>query len=142
MPSDEEVNDAAVDGGVEVAPGDFLPGIPRHSLRLSAGLQITERWRVDLAGLFSSDRVFFGDEGNDQARLAGYGILNLRSSFALTEHVEIFLRADNLLDKDYATFGALAEIEIELEEAPGAEDPRFLSPGAPRSAWAGLRVRF
>ena len=49
---------------------------------------------------------------------------------------------DNLLDTNYETFGVLAEIEIELDEAPGAADPRFVSPGAPRSAFAGVRFRF
>jgi hypothetical protein len=48
----------------------------------------------------------------------------------------------NLFDAEYATFGALAEVEIDLEGAPEADLPRFVSPGAPRSAFAGVRVRF
>ena len=40
------------------------------------------------------------------------------------------------------TFGVLAELEIDLHEVPDASDPRFVSPGAPRSAFAGVRLRF
>ena len=86
--------------------------------------------------------MFVGDEGNDQADVDGYGLVNLRTSYQVNEHVGLFLRVDNLLDTEYETFGVLAEIEIELDEAPDASDPRFVSPGAPRSAFAGLRVQF
>ena len=92
--------------------------------------------------VLTSSRIFVGDEGNDQAEVDGYGILNLRTSYRATDNVVLFLRVDNLLDTDYETFGVLAEIEIDLEEAPGAADPRFVSPGAPRSAFAGIRFRF
>ncbi len=87
--------------------------------------------------------LFVGDEGNDQVEVDGYGLLNLRMSYQATDRVVLFLHVDNLLDTEYETFGVLAEIEIvELDEAPGAADPRFVSPGASRSAFAGVRFRF
>ena len=49
---------------------------------------------------------------------------------------------DNLFNRTYATFGILAELEIDLDEVPNASDPRFIGPGAPRSAYTGFRVRF
>ena len=92
--------------------------------------------------MVASDRVFVGDEGNDQARLDGYGVMNLRSTYRLDEGVELFVRVENLLDARYATAGVLAELEILLHEVPDASDPRFVGPGQPRSAFAGVRVRF
>ena len=143
LPSNETINDAATpEGTIEVEPGDRLPGIPRHSVKAGVGVAITNAWDVAVETILTSSRVFVGDEGNDQTEVDGYGLLNLRASYQATDRVLLFVRVDNLLDTEYETFGVLAEIEIELEEAPGAADPRFVSPGAPRSAFAGVRFTF
>ena len=143
LPSNEEVNDAANENGdIFVQPGDRLPGIPTHSLKLGWHYDLTEAWDIALEGVFASSRIFLGDEGNDQEPLEGYGVANLRSSYAFSDQVRLIGRVDNLFNADYATFGVLAQVEFELEEAPGASVPRFVSPGAPRSAFVGLRVLF
>ena len=143
LPSNEAINDAATDEGtITVAPGDRLPGVPRHSMKAGVGLALSRAWDVAVETVLTSSRVFVGDEGNDQAEVDGYGLLNLRTSYQATDDVTLFLRVDNLLDTEYETFGVLAEIEIHLEEAPDAADPRFVSPGAPRGAFAGVRFRF
>ena len=143
LPGDDEVNDAATEGGfVAVEPGDHMPGIPRHSFKAGLRYAVLDAWDVMLETVTASSRVFVGDEGNDQVRLAGYGIANLRSVYRAGEHLEVFARVDNLFDRRYGTFGALAELEVFLSEVPNASDPRFVSPGTPRSAFAGLRVRF
>ena len=69
-------------------------------------------------------------------------MVNLRSSYRLDQGVELFVRVDNLLDARYATAGVLAELEVYLHEVPDASDPRFIGPGQPRSAFAGVRVQF
>ena len=142
LPSDEEVNDAATDEGVAVAPGDRLPGIPRHSLKAGVRQDLTDAWDLALEAVVSSSRFFLGDEGNDQIPLEGYGVVNLRSSYRLDNGVELFARIENLLDRKYATSGVLAELEVFLREVPDASDPRFIGPGIPRSAFGGVRVRF
>ena len=143
LPSNEEVNDAANENGeIAVQPGDRLPGIPTHSLKVGGRYDLTEAWDIALEGVFASDRFFLGDEGNDQEPLPGYGLANLRSSYAISDRVRLLGRVDNLFNADYSTFGVLAQIEIELAEAPDASVPRFVSPGAPRSAFVGLRVEF
>ena len=143
LPSNEEVNDAANENGeIAVQPGDRLPGIPTHSLKVGWQYDLTEAWDIALEGVFASSRIFLGDEGNDQEPLEGYGVANLRSSYAFSDQVRLIGRVDNLFNADYATFGVLAQVTLELEEAPGASVPRFVSPGAPRSAFVGLRVLF
>jgi iron complex outermembrane receptor protein len=143
LPSNEEINDAAtLEGTIAVEPGDRLPGIPRHSVKAGVGVALSRAWDVAVETILTSSRVFVGDEGNDQAEVDGYGLVNLRTSYQATDRVALFLRVDNLLDANYETFGVLAEIEIELDEAPDAADPRFVSPGAPRSAFGGVRVAF
>lgn len=143
LPSNPAVNDAAnEDGNLEVEPGDRIPGIPRHSFKTGVGYAVTSAWDVAADLVVASSRVFVGDEGNDQVPVPAYGIVNLRSAYRIHGNVELFGRVDNLFGNDYETFGALAELEVLLSEAPDAEDPRFLSPGAPRSGFLGLRVRF
>ena len=143
LPGNAEVNDAATEEGfLMVAPGDRLAGIPRHSLKAGLGVGLTSAWDIALETISSSSRVFFGDEGNDQAPLDGFTMANFLSSYQVRDGVELFVRVDNLFDTDYVTFGVLAELELELSEVPNASDPRFVAPGAPRSGFAGVRVRF
>ena len=143
LPGDDEVNDAATEAGaVAVEPGDRLPGIPRHSLKAGVRQAVTDAWDAAVETVVASDRVFVGDEGNDQVRLDGYGVVNLRSTYRLDRSLELFVRVENLFDARYATAGVLAELEVHLREAPDASDPRFIAPGQPRSAFAGVRVRF
>lgn len=47
---------------------------------------------------------------------------------------------DNVPDEDYKTFGLFGEADEVLGER--FEDSRFVSPGAPRAGWAGIRVSF
>ena len=143
LPGSDEANDAATeDGSITVEPGDRLPGIPRHSFKAGIRQGITRAWDVALETVVASSRVFVGDEGNDQPELDGYGIVNLRTAYRFDAGVELFARIDNLFDARYATAGVLAELEVYLREVPDASDPRFIGPGAPRSAFAGVRVRF
>ena len=143
LPGDAEVNAAATaEGALRVEPGDRLPGVPRHSFKGGVRFTVTDPWDVMLETVAASSRVFVGDEGNDQAPLDGYRIANLRSVYRAGGHAELFVRIDNLFGTDYATFGALAELEVFLREAPDARDPRFVGPGAPRSGFAGIRLRF
>ncbi len=143
LPGNAEVNDATNnEGQLEVRPGDRLAGIPRHNFKAGVSIAVTRAWDVALESNVSSSRIFLGDEGNNQLPVDGYIVANLRSSYFLHDALELFVRIDNLFNTDYETFGLLAELEIDLEEAPTADDPRFLSPGAPRSGFAGIRVQF
>lgn len=89
-----------------------------------------------------SGQYLVGDEGNDNPKLGGYAIFNLRGSVDLVRGVTLFAEVRNLFDRDYATFGTFSEVdEIELDEAPGASNPRAYGPGAPRRWYAGMRIR-
>ena len=143
LPGNTGVNDATnEEGTIVVDLGDRLPGIPRHSFKTGVRIGISDAWEVALDTIVSSNRIFLGDEGNDQIPLDGFGVASLRSSYRATEAVELFVRVNNLFDTEYATFGALAELELDLAEVPDADDPRFVAPGAPRSGFAGVRVSF
>nr|WP_246543649.1 TonB-dependent receptor [Novosphingobium profundi] len=70
-------------------------------------------------------------------------MVHLRASLELVPGFSLFANVRNLLDRDYATFGTLSEVEeVDLAEAPDAFNPRAYGPGAPRRWTLGLRARF
>jgi outer membrane receptor protein involved in Fe transport len=79
-----------------------------------------------------------GDEGNNVDEIGQHALVTLRASYAPTERLELFVTIDNLLDREYETFGLFGEPDDVL--GGEFEDPRFVSPGAPRAAWLGVRV--
>ena len=143
LPRDRSVNDAASDAGeLTVAPGDRMPGVPLHNAKLGVTYRVVDEWDVVVEAVLAGSQILLGDEGNDQEPLGGYGIVNLRSNYRINDNLDAFVIIHNLFDKNYATFGALAEVGVDLLEAPGATDPRFLGPGAPVGVWTGLRLAF
>ncbi|WP_313807154.1 TonB-dependent receptor domain-containing protein [Sphingobium sp.] len=133
---------ADADGVIFVRPGDRLPGIPRHSATLS--LDYAGRgWSVGGDVIARSSQYLVGDEGNDQARLKGYAVVDLRASIDIGRGVTLFGELRNAFDRTYATFGTFADVgAVEMAEAPGASNPRAYGPGAPRRWYAGVRAKF
>ena len=66
-------------------------------------------------------------------------MVGLRARWQATSKLSLHARVDNLVDRDYESFGALGEPD---EVFPDFDDPRFLGPGAPRGAWLGARYTF
>ena len=81
-----------------------------------------------------------GDEGNLLGKVDGYAIGSLRAEYEISDNARLFALVDNVLDKDYETFGLFGEPDEVLVDA--FDDRRFFSPGAPRAAWVGIRVSF
>ena len=133
-------NPGAIDGEVNVTPGDRLPLIARHLFKGGLHKQIGDRMTIGGEVVASSGFHMRGDEGNDLATIGGYEFLNLRFDYRVNKNVEVFLNIDNVFDEEYATFGLLGE----ADEALGGdfEDSRFFSPSAPRGGWVGLQVEF
>jgi outer membrane receptor protein involved in Fe transport len=67
----------------------------------------------------------------------GYVIVNAHASYQFFERLQLFVRAQNLFNTKYSTFGVIANPRDVL---PGVSDPRFLGPGAPFGIWAGLVI--
>ena len=59
----------------------------------------------------ASDQVFFGDEGNDGEKLDGYAKVDLRTSYNVTENVQIYGMVDNVFDSRYGLFGNFFNVE-------------------------------
>ena len=121
-------------------PGDRLPLIPRQLLKAGFRLSATSKLSVGADLLARSDSHFRGDESNVANKVGGYAIANLRGEYTINENVRLFLNINNVFDSDYETFGLFGEATEVLGDE--FDDGRFVSPGAPRAAWLGLRAMF
>ncbi|HEX3863721.1 MAG TPA: TonB-dependent receptor [Stellaceae bacterium] len=131
------------DGNIQVLRGNQLPGIPHHRLKANIDYTITDKWKFGGNLIVASDQYFFGDQSNQNAKLPGYWIVNLHSSYNVTENVEVFALIQNLFDKKYATYGIFGDVTATpLPGVANPSDPRFISAAAPLAVYGGVRIRF
>jgi iron complex outermembrane receptor protein len=126
---------AEEDGEIEVAAGSRIPGVPQHNVKANLSAAIK---RLTLGGslVTTSNQYLRGDEANLLPALDGFGVVNLTANYAFTSHIRLTGRVTNLFGSEHSAFGLLGEADEVLGD--DYEDPRFLSPGAPRAAWVGL----
>jgi iron complex outermembrane recepter protein len=131
---------ADANGQIHVQPGNHLPSIPEHRLKIGADYSISPSWTVGGNLIVASDQYLRGDESNQNPKIAGYAVVNLRSSYHLTDNFEIFGLVQNLFDQKYETFGTF----FDPNQVPslGLTNPRSLSPAAPLAAFGGVRISF
>jgi len=131
---------ADANGVIQVVPGNRLPGIPAHTLKLRAGYAVSDAWAVEADSKLSSTRVSRGDEDNAMAKIGGFAVFNASTNYTVRPGAQVFLRVQNLFDTRYATAGTLGD-----PSAGGVlpySSNRFETPGEPRTFWAGTRLAF
>jgi iron complex outermembrane receptor protein len=128
----------AVNDELAVQAGSRLPNVPRHQLK---GELVVPIRRLDLAASLSrfSSQFLRGDEANLLAPIDAATTVNLVASYRVSRNVSLLARATNLFDTKPSSFGLLGEADDVLGDA--FDDPRFLSPGAPRALWVGAQVQ-
>ncbi len=133
---------AAADGTITVAPGNRIASVPRHRGVFSVDYE-TDLFTLGGDVQAQSGQVLQGDEGNREAPVAGFAVVNLRGSARLFGKISLFAEVSNFFDRRFATFGTFSETsEVDLAEAPGAANPRSLTPGAPRRWLIGMKAQF
>ena len=120
-----------------MAPGSALPGVPRHNLK-GGVFFADDRWSVGANLLASSSQFLRGDEANRLTPVDGFATVDLSAGYALGRRLRLSARVTNLFNTGFETFGLLGEPDEVLGDS--YDDPRFLSPGAPRAAWVGVEV--
>jgi iron complex outermembrane receptor protein len=137
-------------GDIQVNPGDHLPGIPEHRLKLGIDYRLIPAWTVGATVNVTSSAFYVGDEANLLAPIPGYAVVNLHSSYWPLPHLELFALINNLFNRKYATWGILSDPTgvgapgvppDGVTNGPGV-DNRFQSPAAPFAAFAGVRLSF
>jgi outer membrane receptor protein involved in Fe transport len=154
------------DDEILVSPGNRLPGIPAHSLKLGLDWKGRPGWVVSAEMQAYSSQYVRGNENNAHqagtfsdilgggprtflgpGKLPGHAVVNLALRGDLGGGWEATARIANLFDRRYTTAGALAENPFNAAggfQTNSADWTRetFVSPGAPRSAWLGVHYRF
>jgi outer membrane receptor protein involved in Fe transport len=127
------------EGEIAVRPGDSIPSVPRHNLKGS--LSVTAGRATIGVNLASTSSQFLrGDEANLLPPIEQATTVNLSASYAVHRRARLAARVTNVFNADYATFGLLGEADDVLGD--DFDDPRFVSPGAPRAAWVGVELSF
>jgi len=159
----ESNSTADADGNILVTAGDRIPLVPRSTARLVLDYDVTKSLNVGGNIMYVSGSYLHGNENNanqtgvtDAATgqyiegsgwLPGYTLVNLRGTYHISKHAEIFARIVNVANVKYATGGFLTSNSFNpnssLRYNPNDwTNENAVSPGAPRAIWVGLRVRF
>ncbi|MBW8848359.1 MAG: TonB-dependent receptor [Burkholderiales bacterium] len=164
-------NDAAragspgVDGNIQVRPGDRIPLVPRHMLKLYADLDLGDAWSFGADAIAMSRALARGNE-NGQHRpddvyylgpghSAGYAVLNVNAAWKPAKGLKLFAQVSNLLNRAYSTAAQLGPTGFNdagnFESRPFAANANgdrplrhatFYAPGAPRSVSVGVKLNF
>lgn len=145
---------------IEVSKGDQIPGMPNHSLKLGLSWRALDWLRVGGNVQAFSSQYARGNENNQHqagtvggetflgaGKIPGYAILNLNAEASLGGGWQVFAKINNVFDKHYATAAALAVNPFDgagsfQNNSAAWSHETFVAPGAPRSAWAGVRYSF
>jgi iron complex outermembrane receptor protein len=131
---------ADASGNINVVPGDRIPSIPRHRLKLGADYFVTEKWKVGADSSFVGSSYLRGDETNLLPRIPAYQVVNLRTSYQIDKNVQVYALAENALNRHYTTFGTLFDTTA-IGFLP-LTDPRTVSPAPPLGVYAGVKAKF
>ncbi len=156
---------AGLDGNIAISPGNRIPEIPHHMLKVFAGWQPTQKFFVEanLNAISSSfargndnnldkpDGVYYIGTGISP----GYAIVDLSTHYQLRKHLQLFANIDNLLNRHYSMGAELAITGITPQgnylarpfpATASGDYPQvhstFLSPGAPFAVQGGLKFTF
>ena len=147
---------------VDVTRGTRMAGLPRHTFKLGLDWKVGSSWSLgadaqaisSLVTQGNEDGLFADPQPGVAARKAdwgirGYALLNLRASYRLGPHWELFARINNVTNRRYETYGSVAADlfpngrQLRPQDGPvDAAPARFVAPGAPRSMAAGIRATF
>lgn len=164
-------NDAAqaglpgVDGHIGIRPGDRIPLVPRHMLKLYADVDLGDAWSFGADAIAMGRALARGNENGQHApdgnhylgpgHSAGYAVVNVNAAWRPAKGVKLFAQVSNLLARDYAGAAQLGPTGFDeagrFQSRPfpaNANGDRplrhatFYAPGAPRSLSVGVKVDF
>jgi outer membrane receptor protein involved in Fe transport len=106
-----------LEGEIAIEPGDRLPLVPRHLLKLFVDLELTNRLSVAVNMIGSGGLTARGNENDrhepdgvyylGEGGADGYVVVNLGGRYRLTNRVDLIAQANNLFDRRYATAAQL-----------------------------------
>jgi outer membrane receptor protein involved in Fe transport len=133
--ADDDFAGAPLTGENNVQPGDRLPLVPDHQIKVGGlvSLPVGLQFGADLR--YIGQQWLRGDEANETSRLEDYVVTNLRAGYSVADW-ELSAIVTNVLDNKAAIFGTFNE-----NRQTGALE-RFLTPMNARSFKLVLRRAF
>ena len=128
---------ADANGNIFVVPGDHIPGIPNFRFKLGGEYQITDPWKFGADLNVIGSQWLVGDQSNQNPKLPAYWVVNLHSSYKISENVEVFGLVRNVFNQHYAVAGTF--FDIASYPFLNLTDPRTFTPGMPFAAYLGVR---
>ena len=132
---DDAAEDSPLAGENEATPGDRLPLVPAHQIKLGASFTQASGVNVGLEGRYIGEQWFRGDEANEVEPLEAYFLAIARLGVSLGAW-EVQAIVENLFDSDSAVFGT-----FNLNQGTETLE-RFLTPINGRSIRLFLRRSF
>jgi iron complex outermembrane recepter protein len=143
-----DVNDPFQGIPVTVVPGNHIPAIPAHRLKLGAEYAITDAWKLGGDFNYVGSQYLLRDETNIYPIVPAYWVVNLHTSYQVTKNVELFGMVQNLFNKHYYSAGTVFNPGGFNNSTQGnanlfaLNDPRSMLPGAPLAIYAGIKAKF
>jgi outer membrane receptor protein involved in Fe transport len=153
-----------LEGLIGIEPGSRIPLTPSHITKAYADITVTSKFTVSPSVIGIGGAFARGNENNEHrpdgryylgpGRSPGYGVANLAARYTVNKAVEFVLNVNNLFDRKYYSSAQLGPVGFNADgnflarpfPAVNGQFPlrnsTFFAPGAPRGAWAGLRIRF
>ena len=154
-----------LEGTIEIASGSRIPLIPAHLGKAYGDVQLTPKLFVDLGVVAVGSAYARGNENNQHrqdgtyylgpGQSPGYGVANAGARYQIHPKAQLFVQVNNLFDRRYSSgaqlgpTGFTAAGNYVARPFPAAangsfpvQQATFYAPGAPRGAWAGLRLQF
>ncbi len=128
---------ADANGNIFVVPRDRLAGIPNYRVKAGGEYQIADPWKFGADLNVIGNQYLVGDESNQNPKVPAYWVVNLHSSYKLSEHAEIFGLVKNLFDQHYYAYGTF--FDVTSFPYLNLTDPRTFVPGMPLAAYIGVR---
>lgn len=151
-------------GNIRIQPGNTIPLIPRNLFKVHADYAFSGAFSAGLNMIAVGSSYARGNENNQHApdgmrylgsgKSGGYAVLNLSSHYRADRQLSFFAQVNNLLNRKYSTGAQLGPTGFTADgrfiarpfPAVGGEFPvqqsTFYAPGAPRTAWVGVRYLF
>ena len=116
--------------------GKTVPLVPRHMASLSLGWSPSEATRVGVQWQYVGSQRLDNDQANQFAhKLAAYSLINAKVSHDYSKTVGVSLSVNNLLDKQYASYGIRSG-------STGTTGKYNLYPEAGRNMQASVTIKY
>ncbi len=109
---------------------------------------MTDAWTVGADLNVIGSQYLLHDDSNQNPKVPAYWVVNVHTSYQLTENVQMYGLIQNLFDQRYYSVGTFVNTAGFTSNTPGGasflalSDPRTFVPGMPFTAYAGIRAKF